>query len=496
MASTLVKGGSVVDCQAWSTTSADVLVDGNRIVAVAPDVDPPPGTDVIDADGGLVLPGFVNAHTHAHNALSRGSAGSWTLEDLLLRAPALQGGRTYEDHYLSAATNAVEMLQSGCTSAIDSFAIYPEPDAELVGAVVQAYADVGLRAVLAPALADVPFHATVPGLTERLPAEVLDTLAAVTPPTADALLGVAETVHDRWDGAAAGRIEIGLAPAIPTQCSDELLDGCAQLSRARGMSVQTHLSESKCQAIQAQHRWGHTATAELARVGVLHERFVGAHGVWLAPDDLPLLRDAGATVCYNPASNLRLGSGLAPVRDMLDGGVRVALGTDGSVSSDNQNMFTALQLAGMLGGVRRPYSPAEWVTADDVLGMAVTAGSHAMGKPGQVGAVQPGYLADLSILRSDVAPLSPAVDVLNAVVYAGTGTSAETVLVDGRVVLRDGRSALVDEDDLCRRAQHAAQRLVERNRETMRKYDGIAPYLAAAYDDYPAFDLGFSRYAN
>src|ERR671922_1194307 len=147
----LIRGGHVLNSAQMAFDPADVLIEADQIVAVGCKLSAPPGTEELKATGHFILPGLVNAHTHAHNNLLKGLADNWTLEDLLTHGPALNGGRTPEDHYLSAAIGAVEMLKTGCTAAYDLFMSVPAPSREVVEAVVRAYIDVGLRAVGAPA---------------------------------------------------------------------------------------------------------------------------------------------------------------------------------------------------------------------------------------------------------------------------------------------------------------------------------------------------------
>lgn len=491
----LIRGGHLLRGPGPTLVRADLLVEGDRIAAVEPSLPPREGVEVLDAAGFIVIPGLVNAHTHGHNLLLRGLAGRWTLEDLLNHSPALNARRTPDDHYVSAALSAVEMLRSGCTTAYELFMTVPAPTVESLEAVARAYTDVGLRAVVAGAVADLLFWETVPGLMELLPKALRRRLEEIRVAPAAALLRLGEETIRRLDGAAGGRIRAALAPTIPTQCSDEFLAGCARLAREHGVGIHTHLSESKVQVIAARHRWGRTAVERLAELGLLGPRFVGAHGVWLTGDDMRRLADAGAVVSHNPASNLRLGSGIAAVREMLDCGLTVALGTDGSMSSDNQNLFEALRLAALVGNVRFPHDPARWLGTAEVWRMATEGGARAVGLEGRLGALEPGRQADLVLLRADSTALRPMSDVLGSLVYVETGASVDTVVVGGRVVLRAGRVLGVDEARLRERAQAAADRLRAQNVAEFALAAEIAPYLSAACRAAAAAPYPVNRYA-
>jgi 5-methylthioadenosine/S-adenosylhomocysteine deaminase len=491
----LIRGGRLLRGPGWALARADVLVEGERITAIEPSVPPRTGVEELDATDCLVIPGLINAHTHSHNLLLRGLAGRWTLEDLLNHGPALNAHRTPDDHYVGAALSAIEMLRSGCTTAYELFMTVPAPTVEDLEAVARAYTDVGMRAVVAAAVADLLFWDTVPGLMELLPKELRRRVEEIRVAPAAALLRLGEETIRRLDGAAGGRIRMALAPTIPTQCTDEFLAGCARLAIEHGVGVHTHLSESKVQAIAAWNRWGRTAVERLAELELLGPRFVGAHGVWLTGDDMRRLADAGAVVSHNPASNLRLGSGIAAVREMLDSGLTVALGTDGSMSSDNQNLFEALRLAALVGNVRFPHDTAHWVSAADVWRMATEGGARAVGLQGHLGALEPGRQADIVLLRADSTALRPMSDVLGSLIYVETGASVDTVVVGGRVVLRAGRVLGVDEARLRERAQAAADRLQAQNAAGFALAAEIAPYLATACRAAAAAPYPVNRYA-
>src|SRR5499426_2201040 len=491
----VIRGGRVLAGTPPTVTAADILIEGERIAQVAPAVHPPDGAVELDASGRIVLPGMANAHTHAASHLARGRAGNWTLEDLLTYAPANYAFRTPEDEYLSAAVGAIEMLKTGCTSAYDLYMAVPAITEEALEAVVRAYQDVGVRVVLAPAVADVVFFQTVPGLLDLLPGDLRRTVEAMQPAPTKGLLDLTERAIRRWHGGADGRIRMAVSPTIPNQATDEFLDGCAGLSREYGVGIHTHLAESKVQAVESQRRWGKSIVARLADHGVLGPRFVGAHSIWLTDDDLRRLADAGAAVAHNPGSNLRLGAGIAPVRAMLDRGVAVGLGTDGSICAANQNVFEALRIASVVSTVRFPHETDRWLDAPTVWGLATAGTARVLGQAADLGAVAPGRKADLVLLRANSVFLRPLADPVNALVYAETGASVDTVLVGGRVVVESGRVTTVDEARIYARAQEAAERQHRASGEARALAGRLAPFVAAACRAAVATPLTFDRYA-
>jgi guanine deaminase len=366
---------------------------------------------------------------------------------------------------------------------------------EAMEAVARAYADVGMRAVLAPAVADVVFYRTVPGLVDLLPADLRSAVEGMQPAPTKGLLELTERIIRRWHGAAEGRVHTAVAPTIPNQATDEFLDGCARLAREYGVGVHTHLAESKVQVVESQRRWGKTIVDRLAEHGLLGPNFVGAHAVWLTEGDIRRLADAGAAVAHNPGSNLRLGCGIAPVREMLDAGVAVGLGTDGSVCADNQNLFEALRIASVGSTVRFPHETDRWLDAATVWRLATAGSARVLGLAGDLGAIAPGRKADLVMLRADSVFLRPLADPLNALVYAETGASVDTVLVDGRIVLENGRVTHLDEERIYARAQAAADGQRARSAEAWAFARRIAPYVGAACRAAVATPLSINRYA-
>jgi cytosine/adenosine deaminase-related metal-dependent hydrolase len=479
MSRLLVAGGELLAGPGRRLERADVLIDSGSIARVGPDLAVPQDTARLDATGTIVMPGLINAHTHGHNNLARGMAGRWTLEQLISFGPAIQANRSAEDHYLSAAVGAIEMLKTGATSAYDLYMSVPVPDEEVLEPVVEAYRDVGLRVVLSPSLADGPFYRMMPGLLEVVPRDVARRLQRLAAVPARRSLELTQSAIRRFDGAASGRIRIGVSPTIPGQCSDELLRGLAEVALDHGVGMHTHVAESRVQIAQARLRWGRSIVSQLAELGVLRAPFVAAHGVWLTADEIRQLANADATVAHNPASNLRLGNGIAPVREMLAAGLNVALGSDGSLSSDNQDMFEAMRLAALVSRADPSIGPERWLDATEALERATVAGATALSCRGQLGLIEPGRRADIVLLRAESTFLHPRNELLNALVFAETGAAVQTVIIDGRVVLEEGRVTGVDEGAIRDRARASVERLSAANRELLQAAAQLSPYVVA-----------------
>ncbi len=253
----------------------------------------------------------------------------WSLELLLAAAPWITGNRTAEDKYLSTQLGAVEMVMKGCTACYDLSFEWPLPTAEGLALAGQAYADVGMRAVIAPMVADRSFYEAIPGLMDALPPPLQERVAELRLPPAEATLAAIRGALRDWSFDR-DRVRPAVAPTIPHHCSDAFIRGCAELAREFGIALHSHVAELKVQAVTGVRLYGRTQTAHLDSLGVLGPHFTVAHGVWLDNEDMARLGDHGASVAHNPGSNMRLGSGLADTRAMLERRVNLGIGTDGA----------------------------------------------------------------------------------------------------------------------------------------------------------------------
>ena len=356
----LIHGGRLLTAGQLEGRFADLLIDGDTIVAVlAPGESVTSDARRVDATNRLLIPGLINSHTHATVALGKAMADRWSLELLLNAYPWTAGGRTAETKYLSAKIGALEMLQKGCTACYDLAAEIPAPSVEGINAVARAYSDVGMRAVIAPMMADTTFFRAIPGLIEAMPAGLREKAEAVRATPYDVSLGTCRELIENWSWDRE-QLRPALGPTIPHHCSDAFITGCRDLAKAHGIGVQMHVAESKVQAIVGPRKYGTTLVGHLQKLGLMAPNFTAAHAIWLDDDDMTRLADAGASVAHNPGSNLKLGSGLGAARKMQECGITFGLGTDGCLSSDNQNMFEAMRLAAYISRVQGP-DPRQWL---------------------------------------------------------------------------------------------------------------------------------------
>jgi len=458
---TLIRGGRLLSPGTGVPDRADILVKNGLIAEISS-----PGAisievaSTFDARDMLILPGLVNAHSHGQLNLCKGCNDRWSLELLLNRLPSVTAGRAAEYHYLSAQIGAAEMVSKGCTTVYDLFSEFPAPTPEGVDAVARAYGDIGMRAVVAPMMADRSFYQAIPGLIDAFPEELKADIERICfAPYQESIERcrriLKEWRHDR------SLIRPALAPTIPHHCTDDFLVACRTLADEFDVGIQMHVAESRMQAVVAPMVHGQTAASHLADLGLLGPRFTAAHSVWLDDQDMTRLADHGASVAHNPGSNLRLGSGLARVRRLLDAGVNVAIGTDGAITSDGLNMFEAMRLAALVSRVQ-DLSSERWISAQEAFMAGTLAGAKALGFGDRIGRIAVNCGADFVFLDLTRPGFVPLGDPLNQTIYTEDGTSVASVMIGGRTVYEGGRFLTIDYPGLVARVRRAADDLSER----------------------------------
>ncbi|MCG8562584.1 MAG: amidohydrolase family protein [Hyphomicrobiales bacterium] len=460
----VIRGGRLLDLASRSAADRDLLIEGGEILEIGPPgLDAPEGAAEIDASGTLLMPGLINAHTHGHGSIGKGLGDRWTLEHLLHAGPWLNANRGLEDKQLSTMLNAAEMVLKGCTATYDLYFEVPMPTVEGMHAVAKGYEAVGVRAVLAPMMADRTLYEAISGLLEAFPEAERQRLSEMrASPTEEILKACRALLTDRPFESA--RTRLALAPTIPLHCSDDFIAGCRDLAEEFDVGLHMHLAESRVQAVTGIERYGKTLTAHLEDVGLLSPRFTGAHCVWLDDDDVHRLADNGCAIAHNPGSNLRLGNGIAPARRLLAKGATVGIGTDGSHCSDHQNMFEAMRLASFVSRIVSPETD-DWLETTEVIAMATEGSAMALGFGDDVGRLAPGARADIVFLDLSNINFVPLNDPANQIVHAEDGSAVRSVMIDGDFILKDRQFTTINYAQLCRDAQAASERLLAANAE-------------------------------
>jgi len=289
------------------------------------------------------------------------------------------------------------------------------------------------------------------------------------------------------------RVRLAVAPTIPHHCSDKFILGCADLAREYGVGLHSHVAESKVQAVVGSRLYGHTQTAHLAELGVLGPHFTVAHGVWLDEEDMARLGDHGASVAHNPGSNMRLGSGLADARAMLERRVNLGIGTDGASCADNQNMYEALRLASFASKVQGP-NWRRWLTTREAALAATEGSAQALGFGDRIGRIAVGYKADIVFLDLDHPNWLPLNDPVNQLVHCEDGTAVESVMIGGRLIVANRRVLTVDLARLRDRVAEARERLAAANVDNRNLYQALEPVVGSHCPGLAAAPYHVHRY--
>ena len=468
-----------------------VVIDGERIASVG-DGPPPTGLEaerVIDGRDRLVVPGLVNSHLHSHENYNRGRLDNLPHNVWMIYARPPLGGVPLgpEDVYLRTMLGCLEMLRSGVTMAVDDVVHLPATDKESAEAVMKAYADAGLRAVVTATTVDRAYHRTLPWADEVFPPALRAEFDARPCLTVAEALSFARWGLERWGAGA--RVRFALSPSAPQRCTRELLDALGALQRETAAPLIVHALETRLQAVAGPLWYGKSMVAYLDEVGLLRPETAVVHAVWADADDIQRIAASGATVFHNPSSNLKLGSGIAPVRALLNAGVRVGVGTDGMGSNDAQNLFEEMRLAGLVGKVVSDRYE-EWLTAGEVLRMATQGPLRFAGLDGALGTVEPGRLADLVVLDLATIPFTPLHDPIRQLVYSERGASVRSVVVGGRIVMDDGVIRTVDEGKMLEKIRESAARARAANEAGWRRSQELEPYFAGIYRRASAAPVG------
>lgn len=491
----LLKGGRVLDPASPSPEpySADLLIEGGRIAAVLTDPrQERAATETVDVSEMLVLPGFVNAHYHSHDVFLKGCFEPSILERWVLSAlPRSYRARSDREVRLRTLLGAVECLRGGITTVQDMLTLAPM-SARQANVVAEAYREAGLRAVISPQLADVSPLGTVPFWSEEIPDDLKPILSgARPPPKRDPLEEVRQLVGE----SCGSLITWGLAPSSPERCTPPLLERIAMLADDLGLRLYSHIYISRAEAVNARRGFaehGGSLVRYLAAMGVLGPRMTLAHGVWLDDDEIELLARAGTALVTNPLSNLKTKNGVAPVRRLLNAGVRLGIGCDNCSCSDAQNIFQGMKLFCLLAAVSDPAEGRPY--AIDALRAATSEGAHALGLGERVGAIRPGMSADLTVLDLSDPVYVPLNNAVRQVVYGEGGRGVDTVVVEGRVVVRKGRVVSVDAEALLQEVESVCPDFLREAREVIANTERLKPHITRADKKIWAVPLGLQRF--
>jgi 5-methylthioadenosine/S-adenosylhomocysteine deaminase len=435
--SLLIKGATVITLDGENHVfEGDVFVERGRIRALGESLTGRDykGAEVIEARGRVLLPGFVQTHIHLCQTLFRGAADDLSLIDWLTkRIWPMEAAHTAESIYASARLGIAELIRGGTTCALTMETVH---HTEAVFAAVE---ESGFRATVGKCMMDKGDD--VPAtLREQTKASIAESLALL----------------ERWHGRADGRIRYCFAPRFAVSCTRELLESVAQLSRERGVMIHTHASESKDEIEMVERETGRRNIEYLQECGLAAPHVVLAHCVHLNEGEMEVLSRTGTHVSHCPSSNLKLGSGFAPIVEMLARGISVSLGADGAPCNNRLDMFTEMRTAAL---IQKALHGAETLAALTMLRMATIDGARALGLDKEIGSIEVGKRADLTLLNLEALHTTPHPDPISTIAYAAEATDVETVIIDGKVVMRECELTTLDQQAVLRAAKEQSELL-------------------------------------
>jgi guanine deaminase len=382
---------------------------------------------------------------------------------------------TAEDCYLRTLLNCLEHIKSGVTTVIDDVFHGDITIKENVDAVYQAYKDSGLRAMVTAAASDLPYYQTIPFLEKILPKRLKKELSEKVLET-DEIFDVWSQLREKY----AGRVSFAISTSAPQRCSDDFLKKAKELARELNVPYFTHTLETKVQEVTGYLFYGESLVDHMDRLQLLDPNTKLIHCVWLNKLDIDLVARRGVQVIHNPLSNLKLGSGIAPIAKLLARGVPVGLGTDNNNCNDSVNLIEAMKYAALIGKVNSGYYQ-NWIGAEDVLAMATTGGAACFGS-GEIGELRAGAKADFAIFDLGTLSFFPSHNRLYQLVYAENGSSLNMVVVDGRILMEQGQVTIIDEADLKIRLLERHERILSTIAEQSKRAGELTDYIKQAYN--------------
>ena len=430
---TLIKNGLVLlwDGAGWNIEQKNILINGSRIASVTAGASD--GADrVLDAGGKLVMPGLINAHTHAYMTIHRNVADDLAFFDWLDAVQRIEDYMTEEDVYWTTLLAIIEMLRSGTTCFVDMTIKSAKEKSGPKSAAAGAVYDSGFRAVISRGLA---------GFAE----------------SDESHMKYGQAVYEMELFKNEPRLQFLHGPHAPYSCMADYLQKLTASARDRGIGQTIHLSESQAEMDSIRKEHAATPIAYVDSLGVFDVPVIAAHCVYAADEDIRLMAEKGVSVALCPKSNMKLGNGFAPAQKLLDAGINVCLGTDGCGSNNSLNMFSEMNAAALVykGAERR----AQCVSAAEVLKMATVNGAKAIGREGELGVIREGALADLILINLDEPQLIPHNSILSGLVYSSTGAEVDTVLVNGEILMENKTLTTIDESRVYTECQKIMNRI-------------------------------------
>lgn len=432
----------------------DVLIEDRKIIRIGENIGEN-ADKMIDCSGKLVMPGLVNSHLHSDENMFRGLFDNMPLEPWMLYSCPPLGYGPFSNRliYLRTMIGAMEMVKKGVTCVQDDASECPGATVAGYDEVFGAYRDLGLKGNIAVNMGNRIYLDKLPYTREFIPEELHPVLS--THPEPDEMIAVYEEVIKRWDRK--DGMKVVYSTSAPQRCTDDYLLRALSVAQKYDLPMHTHILETRMQRASGPVMYGKRSIVQhIEDIGFLTDRLTIIHGVWMDDEDMALIGNANASIAHNPVSNLKLGSGIMPLRKMLDHKVNVVLGTDGMSSNDGYSMFETMKFAALLQKVVDP-DYKTWRSAKDILDLAIKTPAYSLRREDEIGALEPGKEADIIIINLKTEAFTPLNDIYNHLVYCEDGSDVETVISGGKIIMENRKLLHVDEEALIEELQAMTQ---------------------------------------
>jgi cytosine/adenosine deaminase-related metal-dependent hydrolase len=464
---------------------ASIAIAAGKIVALGADLpqpSPSSGTRIIDAAGMLAMPGLVNAHYHSPGNFTKGVVPNLPLELFMLYEvpPFMESPVSDRFAYVRTLLGVAEMLTQGVTAVHDDAFFLPVVTVGERDSVLQAYVDGGIRAAVALDQPNVVEYDKYPFLEDILPSPIRDRMQSAPRMSEDELLAGYDDFIRTWHRAADGRIRAAVSCSAPQRVTPSYFQALGELSERHDLPYNMHILETRLQRVLGQEKFGRSLVRYAHDLGVLNERAMVIHAIWIDDDDIELMGASGCSVAHNPVSNLKIGSGVMPFRRIHDAGVNICLGTDEANVDDGVNMWSTLKVAGLIHNISDP-DYTRWPSVDELLLAATAGGAHAMRLGSETGLLRPGFAADVILIDLDALPFVPLNDLRRQLVYCEPARAVRTTVVAGEVVMQDGQPTKFDVREIKAEARELATEFMAFMESCRGGVDELAPYYEEMY---------------
>lgn len=428
--SILIKNALILSPNTNFECKQSLLIKDNLIAEISQEIEQDNADKIIDAEGKILLPGFINTHTHLSMTLFRGLADDLSLDSWLNdHIWPMEANLNGDYCYIGALLGAVELIKSGTTTFSDMY-FYMED-------VARAVDEAGIRAVLSYGMIDF-------GDEEKRKNEISENL----------------TLFDSCDGMADGRIKVFLGPHSPYTASEELLIKVRELADKHNMGIHIHVSETQKEIDDVSADKGLRPFEYLDKIGFLGPDVVAAHSIWLSDEEIEIIKKNNVKISHNPCSNMKLASGICPVSKLIENDICVSIGTDGASSNNNLDLIEELKTASLLQKVST--LDPKVLNSDEALAMGTIKGAESLGLDFEIGSIEVGKKADIILIDTNSANMVPDSSSLSSnVIYSANGSNVDTTICDGKILMENKKLTILDEEEIYKKARQAIKELKE-----------------------------------